>query len=125
MKRMMILLFLIIMASFALSQPSQTKLKVFISVDMEGVAGVVSGKECSPSGPDYTLFRQLIRTETTLALNQRSLFRPYKLKPPYRMVLKVKRERGEYEGAKKTGEGIYEYISEDFLQVMDAFNTLK
>ena len=59
MKRMMILLFLIIMASFALSQPSQTKLKVFISVDMEGVAGVVSGKECSPSGPDYNLFRRL------------------------------------------------------------------
>ena len=68
MKRMMILLFLIIMASFALSQPSQTKLKVFISVDMEGVAGVVSGKECSPSGPDYNLFRRLMTLETNAAI---------------------------------------------------------
>jgi D-amino peptidase len=285
MKKMIILLIFFIKGSLVLTQPSGEALKVFISVDMEGVAGVVSGKECSPSGPDYTLFRrlmtletnaaiegalaagatdivvrdghgsktnilpdllheearllrgvtqrpenmmlgiddsfdavifigyhakggttegviphtssgnvidlsvngvslpeagynailaglhdvpvvlvagdnwicqqvkdllgsviavetkkgfgtaalclhpekvrQLIRTETARALNQRSLFRPYKLKPPYRMVLKVKRERGAYEGAKKTGEGIYEYVSDDFLQVMDAFNALK
>ena len=107
MKKMITLLILLINVSSVRTQPSREALKVFISVDMEGVAGVVSGKECSPSGPDYTLFRQLIRTETARALNQRSLFRPYKLKPPYRMVLKVKKERGEYEGAKKTGKGIY------------------
>ena len=35
-------------------------IKVFISVDMEGVAGVVSGRECSASGPDYDYFRGLM-----------------------------------------------------------------
>jgi D-amino peptidase len=34
--------------------------KLFISVDMEGLAGVVSGRECSPSGSDYEFFRRIM-----------------------------------------------------------------
>ena len=34
--------------------------KVFISVDMEGIAGVISGSECSSRGPDYDYFRKIM-----------------------------------------------------------------
>ena len=44
------------------------KLKVFISVDMEGVAGLVSWDETSPSGRDYGLFRQLMTEEANAAI---------------------------------------------------------
>jgi len=43
-------------------------LKVFISVDMEGLAGVVSGSEVSPSGPDYAHFRAIMAGETNAAI---------------------------------------------------------
>jgi len=69
--------------------------------------------------------QKMIRSEVTSALHRLDSFRPYKLDPPYRMVLKVKKERGSYDGAKKTGSGEYTYISSDLLKVMDAFNALK
>jgi D-amino peptidase len=42
-------------------------LKVFVSVDMEGLAGVVSGSEVSP-GPDYGHFRAIMAGETNAAI---------------------------------------------------------
>ena len=44
-------------------------LKVFISVDMEGLAGVVSGVEVSASGPDYAHFRAIMAGETNAAVD--------------------------------------------------------
>ena len=44
-------------------------LKVFISVDMEGLAGVVSGAEVSASGPDYAHFRAIMAGETNAAVD--------------------------------------------------------
>ena len=44
-------------------------LKVFISVDMEGLAGVVSGSDVSPSGPDYGHFRAIMAGETNAAID--------------------------------------------------------
>lgn len=69
--------------------------------------------------------RRMIRSEVTSALQSLDSFRPYKLKPPYRMVLKVKEERGFYSGAEKTGPGEFTYTSPDLLKVMDAFNAMK
>jgi len=69
--------------------------------------------------------RQKIRTEVTSALSQLDRYTPYKLQPPYKMVLKVKKERDLYPGAKKTGSGTFTYTSSDFLKVMDAFNAMK
>jgi len=66
-----------------------------------------------------------IRSKVASALHKLDKFQPYKLQPPYNMVLKVKKERGEFKGAQKTGEGVYTYTSSDFLEVMDAFNALK
>ncbi len=43
-------------------------LKVFISVDMEGLAGVVSGSDVSPTGPDYARFRTIMAGETNAAI---------------------------------------------------------
>lgn len=44
------------------------RLKVFISVDMEGLAGVVSGMEVSPTQPDYPHFRAIMAGETNAAV---------------------------------------------------------
>lgn len=43
-------------------------LKVFISVDMEGITGVVISDECSRTGDDYALFRKLMTLETNAAI---------------------------------------------------------
>ena len=59
-----------------LSEPIQSRpslesaapLKVFISVDMEGLAGVVSGNEVSANGPDYAHFRTIMAGETNAAI---------------------------------------------------------
>jgi D-amino peptidase len=44
-------------------------LKVFISVDMEGLAGVVSASDVSPGGPDYAHFRAIMAAETNAAID--------------------------------------------------------
>ena len=44
-------------------------LKVFISVDMEGLAGVVASADVSPSGPDYPHFRTIMAGETNAAVD--------------------------------------------------------
>jgi D-amino peptidase len=46
----------------------QRPLKVFISVDMEGLTGVVSGSEVSPTGRDYAHFRTIMAAETNAAI---------------------------------------------------------
>ncbi len=48
---------------------AQTRaLKVFISVDMEGLAGVVTSADVSASGPDYAHFRDIMAGETNAAV---------------------------------------------------------
>jgi D-amino peptidase len=48
-------------------QPGK-KLKVFISVDMEGVAGLIHWDETSEGGADYPLFRRLMTEEANAAV---------------------------------------------------------
>jgi D-amino peptidase len=43
-------------------------LKVFISVDMEGLAGVVAGADISQTGSDYGHFRAIMAAETNAAV---------------------------------------------------------
>jgi D-amino peptidase len=47
---------------------AQTKLKVYISVDMEGVAGVVSREQTSSSGGDYDWGRRMMLGEANAAI---------------------------------------------------------
>ncbi len=46
----------------------QEGLKVFISVDMEGVSGVIHWEDVSRNGKDYDLFRRLMTEETNAAV---------------------------------------------------------
>jgi D-amino peptidase len=71
------------------------------------------------------IVRQLIRDAVYRALRNPSGFQPYKIKPPYTMKLKVKKERELFPGAEKTGEGEFTFTSSDLLEVMDAFNHMK
>ena len=54
----------------AATLPAQVpqSLKVFISVDMEGLAGVVTSTDVSPTGPDYAHFRAIMAGETNAAI---------------------------------------------------------
>jgi D-amino peptidase len=47
---------------------SSKKLKVYISVDMEGVAGVVTADQLIPSGFEYERFRRFMTDETMAAV---------------------------------------------------------
>ena len=44
-------------------------LKVFISVDMEGLAGVVTASDVNSTGPDYAHFRTIMAAETNAAID--------------------------------------------------------
>jgi D-amino peptidase len=45
------------------------KLKVLISVDMEGIAGVVTGDQLGPTGFEYARFREFMTREALAAVN--------------------------------------------------------
>src|SRR5512137_286362 len=57
-----------LVAALALAQPPAKKLKVFISVDMEGVSGLIHWDETGPEGPDYGLFMKLMTQEANAAI---------------------------------------------------------
>ena len=59
---------LLLLAAPALAQQAPRGLKVFISVDMEGLAGVVAGADVSQSGADYQHFRAIMAGETNAAI---------------------------------------------------------
>src|SRR5687768_1892029 len=59
---------LLALSMSALAQQPPRALKVFISVDMEGLAGVVAGPDVSPNGPDYAHFRAIMAGETNAAV---------------------------------------------------------
>ena len=42
--------------------------RLFISVDMEGIAGVVTGEQLGPTGFEYARFREFMTEETNVAI---------------------------------------------------------
>jgi D-amino peptidase len=60
-------LILLAIAGTAIAQ-SGDGLKVFISVDMEGITGVVNGDDARRSGKDYDYFRQTMTREANAAI---------------------------------------------------------
>ncbi len=93
----------------------------------EGVAVYETKKGLAPAAlcqhPEEV--KRGIRRSVTAALRDLGRFRPYKMEPPYTMVLKVREERDLYPGAVKTDEGEFTFSDPDFLKVMDAFNAMK
>jgi len=68
-KKVFILCMAILFLSyFTRAEKAEKGLKVFISVDMEGVAGVIHWEEVSRTGKDYGLFRKLMTQETNAAI---------------------------------------------------------
>ena len=63
----MLILILLVISSLAFSK-SSNGLKVFISVDMEGITGVVNWEEVSRDGKDYDCFRRIMTKETNAAI---------------------------------------------------------
>ena len=59
--------FLLFLISTEISY-GQEKLKVYISVDMEGIAGVVNGDQTSASGRDYGIARRWMTQEVNAAI---------------------------------------------------------
>lgn len=50
------------------STPAAKRLKIYISVDMEGVAGAVTADQLGPSGFEYERFRHFMTNETLAAV---------------------------------------------------------
>ncbi|MGZ5488221.1 MAG: M55 family metallopeptidase, partial [Candidatus Aminicenantales bacterium] len=59
---------ILLVAALAAAQQPAKKLKVFISVDMEGISGLIAWDETSQGGPDYPLFRRLMTEEANAAI---------------------------------------------------------
>jgi len=62
--RIALLLLLLVSATAGAQQP----VKVFISVDMEGIAGVVTNEQLAPPGFEYQRFRELMTAEALAAV---------------------------------------------------------
>ena len=61
-------LLVLLLGSFVRAVPAQKGLKVFISVDMEGIAGVIHWEEVTRGSSEYPLFRKLMTQETNSAI---------------------------------------------------------
>lgn len=72
MRRVILVFVLAILASLASRAqqpaPQPAKLKVHISVDMEGVAGAVTGDQLGPTGFEYGRFREFMTREAVTAI---------------------------------------------------------
>jgi len=74
--------------------------------------------------------REKIKEGVKNALLNLKKFEPYKLSPPYKMVLKLKKEelvneKSYYPGAKRTGDWELTFESNDLMEVMKAFNRMR
>jgi len=68
-KKVFILCLAILFLSyFTGAEKAEKGLKVFISVDMEGITGVIHWEDVSRSGKDYGLFRKLMTQEANAAI---------------------------------------------------------
>ena len=73
---------------------------------------------------------QQIKEGVEKALRNRGKYKPYKLTPPYKLVLTLKDEKmvdnGQYyPGAKRTGDWELTFESEDLMEVLKAFSGLQ
>jgi D-amino peptidase len=59
------------------------------------------------------------------AVRARAKFKPYKLTPPYTMVLKVRQDRPLYKGAERRAPGESVFQHADLLEILNAFNAMK
>jgi len=66
-----------------------------------------------------------IRRGVETAVRNRARAKPYVMKGPFTMILRVKQERPLHPGAQRTGAGQFTFTSPDLLQILNAFNAMK
>jgi len=69
--------------------------------------------------------REAIQRGVEVAVRARERFKPFLIAGPYTMVLKVKKERDLYPGARHVAEGEVTFSSPDFFEILNAFNAMK
>lgn len=74
--------------------------------------------------------REGIRAGVAEAVRNRSQSRPFRLQPPYTLVLRLKTEESVYNGsffpgARRTGEWELTFTSDDFLALMYAYSVMR
>jgi D-amino peptidase len=92
--------------------------------NIEAVA-VKEAVEEGSLGMSPQLAQDAIRRGVELGVRNRAQAKPYRLRPPYTMVLRVKEERPLYPGALRSGDKESTFTSSDLLQVLAAFNAMK
>ena len=60
---------LVVLAVFSSTALAQDGLKIYISADMEGVVGAVTGEQLGPGGFEYERFRQFMTNEVNAAID--------------------------------------------------------
>ena len=87
----------------------QSKLKVHISVDMEGIAGVVTSEQLGPQGFEYGRFREFMTREALAARRGAEIRRRNPVRfalSPFRAVAMRRRPRGPIrDEARASGTG--------------------
>lgn len=78
--------------------------------------------------PDVS--KEGIRAGVAEAVRNRSQFQPFRLSPPYTLVLRLKNEESVYNGsffpgAERTGDWELTFTSDDFLDVMYAYSVMR
>ena len=68
MKSRAICLALLLMSFVITVKAQEKKLKIYISADMEGVVGVVTGEQLGPQGFEYARFREFMTQEVNAAI---------------------------------------------------------
>ena len=66
--RLFVLVVAVACATLPIGHAQTRALNVFISVDMEGLAGVVTASDVNATGPDYAHFRDIMAGETNAAV---------------------------------------------------------
>ena len=69
MRKTLFLVALAAVAAFGAAAQPAKKLKVYISVDMEGVVGTVTGDQLGPTGFEYARYREFMTREALAAVN--------------------------------------------------------
>ncbi len=74
--------------------------------------------------------QEKIRAGVEKALRNSSSYKPYKMTPPYTLVLKLKDEEATYiaalyPGVERTGDWELTYTSDDIMDVMDAYRGMR
>src|SRR5688500_6277223 len=68
MKSCVICLALLIFGSLLTVKSQERRMKIYISADMEGVVGAVTGEQLSPQGFEYQRFREFMTQEVNAAV---------------------------------------------------------